>query len=201
MSRALDPDSNERPGVYHYRLHQGQIHRYQPVAENARDFLDEWIQADWNEAADWTARPNLKGLAREHDILVDFVDKLESKTAGFRIWPGAGMFGQTENGSSGIRWRSLGLQILSDRAGQRFIHDGVRLEWARPEVHGPGLDGRALARPSVLPIQTTGTGVRAKPTALFFRRAQARSKRSRFITLVHAATKSFANFSLESAHA
>ena len=30
---------------------------------------------------------------------------------------------------------------------------------------------------------------------------QARSKRSRFITLVHAATKSFTNFSFESAHA
>jgi len=51
------------------------------------------------------------------------------------------------------------------------------------------------------PIQTTGTGISAKPIALFLRRAQTRSKRSRFITLVHAATKSFTNFSLESAHA
>jgi hypothetical protein len=34
-----------------------------------------------------------------------------------------------------------------------------------------------------------------------FRRDQTRSKRSRFITLVHAATKSLANFSFESAHA
>src|SRR5215475_308468 len=34
-----------------------------------------------------------------------------------------------------------------------------------------------------------------------FRRDQARSKRSRFITLVHAATKSFTNFSLESEQA
>ena len=33
------------------------------------------------------------------------------------------------------------------------------------------------------------------------RRDHARSKRSRFITLVHAATKSFTNFSFESAHA
>ena len=48
------------------------------------------------------------------------------------------------------------------------------------------------------------TGRASQPTpfltALFFRRFQARSKRSPFITLVHAATKSFANFSLESAH-
>ncbi|SRR5713226_5196733 len=34
-----------------------------------------------------------------------------------------------------------------------------------------------------------------------FHRAQARSKRSWSITLVHAATKSFTNFSFESAHA
>src|SRR5580658_464363 len=34
-----------------------------------------------------------------------------------------------------------------------------------------------------------------------FRRDQARSKRSRFVTLVHTATKSFTNFSFESAHA
>ena len=38
-------------------------------------------------------------------------------------------------------------------------------------------------------------GIRGKPMALFVRRAQTRSKRSRFITLVHAATKSFTNFS------
>ncbi len=84
---SLNAKSNERAGIYHYRLHQGQIHRYQPVAENARDFLDEWIQADWNEAADWTARPNLKSLAREHDIVADFVDKLESKTPAFVYGP------------------------------------------------------------------------------------------------------------------
>ena len=84
---SLSQKFNERAGVYHYRLHQGQLHRYQPVAENARDFLDEWIQTDWNEAAEWTARPNLKSLAREHDILVDFVDKLESKTPDFVYGP------------------------------------------------------------------------------------------------------------------
>ena len=80
-------NTDRKVAIYHYRLHQGQIHRYQPVAENARDFLDEWIQADWNEAADWTARPNLKGLAREHDILVDFIDKFESKTPEFSYGP------------------------------------------------------------------------------------------------------------------
>jgi hypothetical protein len=79
--------TDRKVAIYHYRMHQGQVHRYQPVAENARDFLDEWIQTDWNEAADWTARPNLKSLAREHDILVDFIDKFESKTPEFAFGP------------------------------------------------------------------------------------------------------------------
>jgi len=38
-----------------------------------------------------------------------------------------------------------------------------------------------------------------KLIALFFRRSQARSKRSRFITLVHAATKSATHFCCASA--
>jgi catechol 2,3-dioxygenase-like lactoylglutathione lyase family enzyme len=52
---------------------------------------------------------------------------------------------------------------------------------------GPGThDGRAR-------LGRGGTGP--------FRRDQARSKRSAFITLVHAITKSFTNFSFASAHA
>ena len=57
------------------------------------------------------------------------------------------------------------------------------------------------ARPLLLPIQPAGTAVTARSAALFVRGSEARSKRSRFITLFHAATKSFTNFSLESAQA
>ena len=84
---SLSADAKERAGIYHYRLHQGQLHRYQPVAENARDFLDEWLAADWTEAAEWSARPNLRSLAREHDIVVDFINQLESKAPEFVYGP------------------------------------------------------------------------------------------------------------------
>ena len=63
---------------------------------------------------------------------------------------------------------------------------------ADAETKSPGL---ARARPGFLQL-------RARSTALeTFPQDQARSKRSAFITLVHAATKSFTNFSFESAHA
>jgi hypothetical protein len=65
--------------------------------------------------------------------------------------------------------------------------------WGRP------LTGHDYACPGT--VLAASFLVSAKPIALFVRRAQTRSKRSRFITLVHAATKSFTNFSLESAHA
>jgi hypothetical protein len=55
------------------------------------------------------------------------------------------------------------------------------------------------ARPSVLPIQSAETAVRAGPAALCVRCSSVRSKRSRFITLVQAATKSATNFSCASA--
>ena len=71
----LDANSNERAGVYHYRLHQGQLHRYQPVAFNARDFLDEWLQADWMEATEWTARADLGSLGKEHDIIAEIIQQ------------------------------------------------------------------------------------------------------------------------------
>jgi hypothetical protein len=70
-----------------------------------------------------------------------------------------------------------------------------------PESHGARDRERTPRKANFSsPIPTTGTGGRTKLTAPF-PAAQATSKRSWSITLVHAATKSFANFSFESAHA
>ncbi len=55
-----------------------------------------------------------------------------------------------------------------------------------------------IAPSSFYRIQKDGTGV---IEGFVFRPAQARSKRSRFITLFQAATKSFTNFSFESSEA
>ena len=66
--------------------------------------------------------------------------------------------------------------------------------------------GTAANNPAAAERQATIAAAFSKwPFAKFpskaFRRDQTRSKRSRFITLVHAATKSFTNLSFESAHA
>ena len=61
---------------------------------------------------------------------------------------------------------------------------------------------RGMARCCRWPLITSiRLWLRSRSLPKPFRRDQTRSKRSRFITLVHAATKSFTNFSFESAHA
>ena len=65
----------------------------------------------------------------------------------------------------------------------------------------PARASQEKRRTPVLPIQAAGTAVTGRSAALFFGQSEARSKRPRFITLSHAATKSFTNFSLESAEA
>ena len=67
----LDPDILFRAGLYHYRTDLGQVRRYQPVAENPRDFLDEWLQSDWSEAAEWSARDQIRALEEYHEKIAD----------------------------------------------------------------------------------------------------------------------------------
>ena len=95
---------------------------------------------------------------------------------------------------------ALSIPVLDRKLRSHSVTSAIKT-FAKSKGAQSGPPEPRKASPSVLPIQTTGTGISAKPIALFFRRAQARSKRSRFITLVHAATKSFTNFSFESAHA
>jgi hypothetical protein len=46
-----------RPGIFRYRTNQGRLERVQPIANNARDFVDEWLQIPWSQAANWSAQP------------------------------------------------------------------------------------------------------------------------------------------------
>ena len=77
--------------------------------------------------------------------------------------------------------------------------------YTRPsDKKGPGDVAPGLATALVLEKRPRFTDPNHKNGGwrlLCFRKDQATSKRSWFITLVHAATKSFTNFSLESAQA
>lgn len=51
---SLDPDILVRRHVRRYALSGDSVRRVQPVAENIRDFADEWIDSPWSEARDWS---------------------------------------------------------------------------------------------------------------------------------------------------
>ncbi|HEX9965712.1 MAG TPA: hypothetical protein VGB04_12100 [Allosphingosinicella sp.] len=52
---SLDPDLLVRRHVRRYSVSGDTVRRVQPVAENVRDFADEWIESPWAEARAWSA--------------------------------------------------------------------------------------------------------------------------------------------------
>ena len=116
--------------------------------------------------------------------------------AGSAAHPGGAISGGSGYISAGIIARDLGLMKL----------------WWKPWDAGEALTAIYECRSGWLFIGACCVSAKTKRPGLLpaflealegrpFSRDQARSKRSAFITLVHAATKSFTNFSFASAHA
>lgn len=65
---ALDGDSFERRVIYQYRLdeHQG-VRRIEPIALNARGFVEEWLSAPWPESKGFSAPGAASALHIIHD--------------------------------------------------------------------------------------------------------------------------------------
>jgi hypothetical protein len=51
---SIDPSIVIRRHVLRYAISGDRVRRVQPVAENVRDFADEWIASKWAEAKDWS---------------------------------------------------------------------------------------------------------------------------------------------------
>ena len=62
----MDPEISRRIGIYRYRVSGAAIERVQPIANNGRDFVDEWLDSPWDESARWSARENLEALKATH---------------------------------------------------------------------------------------------------------------------------------------
>ena len=46
-----------RPRTYRFRTTANRLERVQPIADNARDFVDAWLQAPWVDSQKWTETP------------------------------------------------------------------------------------------------------------------------------------------------
>jgi hypothetical protein len=64
---SLDISVMTRTGIYRYRLAGDQLQRVQPIAMNGRDFVDEWLQVEWDEAQRWSDPASLSSLQKGHE--------------------------------------------------------------------------------------------------------------------------------------
>ena len=66
---AITQDAERRGGVVHYKVFGDQARRVAPIALRPEDFADEWVERDWRDAQEWSARENQKSLRTSHKIL------------------------------------------------------------------------------------------------------------------------------------
>jgi len=67
--RDLSLDVFSKTVIYRYKLTADGARRIQPIAMNGRDFVDVWIESDWEEAKDWSASSGRDQLRVEHEEL------------------------------------------------------------------------------------------------------------------------------------
>ena len=67
-STSMDVGVHNRAWIRHYTIDADLVRRVQPVALNARDFADEWIQSEWSQASQWSDSKGAE-LQRWHERL------------------------------------------------------------------------------------------------------------------------------------
>jgi hypothetical protein len=65
---SFDEQTFERRVIYRYRIDKNEhVHRIQPIAVNARGFVEEWLSAPWQESESFTDPVADRGLRLVHD--------------------------------------------------------------------------------------------------------------------------------------
>jgi hypothetical protein len=65
---SMDIDSFERHVIYRYRVDDhGRVQRIQPIATNARGFVEEWLAAPWVESKLFSAQESDRAMQSVHD--------------------------------------------------------------------------------------------------------------------------------------
>lgn len=68
---SIDGNIIMRPVIFRLQLVNDRLERVQPIALNGRDFVDEWLQSPWSDAARWSAARGLTNLEQSHRKLLD----------------------------------------------------------------------------------------------------------------------------------
>jgi hypothetical protein len=71
---SIDAGVHSREAIGHYRIDHNQVRRVDPFALSPRDYVDEWLNTDWREAAYWSESANRVSTGAWHKKLHhDFV--------------------------------------------------------------------------------------------------------------------------------
>lgn len=71
------------PVIYTYAVADDDARRVQPVAVNARDFVDVWLKSEWAEAFEWSAQDNVDSLKKEHGRFAALQNSANGQTFSF----------------------------------------------------------------------------------------------------------------------
>jgi len=82
---SIDPDIVMRPVIYRYRVTDGTLERVQPIANNGRDFVDEWLESPLNDSARWSSTTNLLKLERVHEGIRKLTDSRDPNAKEFPL--------------------------------------------------------------------------------------------------------------------
>jgi len=67
-SPCMNADSYERHVIYRYSVDENQaVHRIEPIATNARGFVEEWLYSPWSESRDFSEADHAAELKEVHD--------------------------------------------------------------------------------------------------------------------------------------
>ena len=78
---SMDVASYERRAIYRYAVGEdGHVHRVEPIAVNARGFVEEWLDAPWSESRDFADERGVAELGKLHQ---DFNPPAKLNDTGF----------------------------------------------------------------------------------------------------------------------
>jgi hypothetical protein len=66
---SIDGGVHSREAIRHYTVAKGGIKRVDPLALGPRDFVEEWIVADWRDSRHWSEDGNRRSMLQWHERL------------------------------------------------------------------------------------------------------------------------------------
>ncbi len=109
--------------VRHFEIHDQRARQVEPIATTPRDFVEEWISAEWEQISQDSESPSLaQWHAKLHrtDGVGDFPDPAMRCTSGSDLWQIGTHFNEAPKTYYLVRWRAVYNFTMVDISDQPF---------------------------------------------------------------------------------